>query len=201
MEESLQLAVETEAMKRQASNGVRYKDDSSDEVFTSLYRAKEIELLEFFREETGEPAGESTGLSEHKAFTYWLFRRRVYVSDKARVASDTKKGLDQSRRMEGAWRRHGELPDAGSVTQEGFARTYSASRPGGPTFRRLSHGGFPCFPVALAPARRPLGVPWTGSFRPAGEPSAANVAGHVLELLRQAPLLPVRRRRRRQVAR
>ena len=119
VEESLQLAVETEAMKRQASNGVRYKDDFSDEVFTSLYRAKEIELLELFREETGEPAGESTGLSEHKAFTYWLFKRRVYVSDKARVASDTKKGLDQLRSMEAAWRRHGELSDADSVKPEG----------------------------------------------------------------------------------
>ena len=32
--------------------------------------------------------------TELKAFTYWLFKMRVYRSDPARVASDTRKALE-----------------------------------------------------------------------------------------------------------
>ena len=32
-------------------------------------------------------------LAESRAFTYWLFKRRILNSDQARVASDTRKGL------------------------------------------------------------------------------------------------------------
>jgi hypothetical protein len=38
-------------------------------------------------------------LTEHKELTYWLFKYRVRNSDKARVASDTRKGLAQLQRM------------------------------------------------------------------------------------------------------
>ena len=33
-------------------------------------------------------------LTEKKEFTYWLFKRRIQQIEKARVASDTRKGLE-----------------------------------------------------------------------------------------------------------
>jgi hypothetical protein len=46
-------------------------------------------------------------MSESKEFTYWLFKYRVARSDKARIASDTRKGLDQLARMQRAAARAG----------------------------------------------------------------------------------------------
>ena len=102
VEEALQLTLEAEVRKRQASNGVRYKKDYSDEVFLSLYRATSSELLQRFRDKTGGSSKPSMDVGEHRSFTYWLFKHRLEVSDKARVASDTKKGLEQLQRMKEA---------------------------------------------------------------------------------------------------
>jgi hypothetical protein len=41
-------------------------------------------------------------LRESKEFTYWLFKYRVKHSEPARMASDTKKGLDQLQKMRAA---------------------------------------------------------------------------------------------------
>ena len=62
-------------------------------------------------------------LGEWKAFTYWLFKQRLRRQDKARVASDTRKGLAQFTRMELAVseRRHGARLD-----ESDFAARYSA---------------------------------------------------------------------------
>jgi hypothetical protein len=38
-------------------------------------------------------------LTELKEFTYWLFKYRLRQSDKAKVASDTKKALGQLKRQ------------------------------------------------------------------------------------------------------
>ena len=106
VEEALQLATELELQKRDASNGVRYRDDSSEEAFSRVYGAPKSELLSRFREETGSAKRRSIGVSESKEFTYWLFKYRLQVSDKPKIASDTKKGIDQLRRMSEAWRAH-----------------------------------------------------------------------------------------------
>ena len=102
VEEALQLAVELEVQKRHASNGVRFKEDFGDEAFERLYCLSRKELLQRYRVETATSAKRSIELSDAKAFTYWLFRYRLSESDKARVASDTKKGLDQLKRMKAA---------------------------------------------------------------------------------------------------
>lgn len=99
VEEALQLATELEVHKRHASNGIQYRDDFADEGYAKIYRAPRTELLKQFREETGSPARRSVSLSESKEFTYWLFKLRLEVSDGAKIASDTKKGLEQLRRM------------------------------------------------------------------------------------------------------
>jgi hypothetical protein len=46
----------------------------------------------------------STTLDEMKEFTYWLFKFRLKRHEKARIASDTKKGLDYLKRQ---WRQKG----------------------------------------------------------------------------------------------
>ena len=40
-------------------------------------------------------------MAESREFNYWLFKYRVKNCDKARIASDTRKGLDQLERMRG----------------------------------------------------------------------------------------------------
>lgn len=101
VEESLQLAVEVEIQKRHMSNGVRYKDDPTDEAFFLLYRATPADLLRRYRKEMNGPDSNDLSLGEAKAFTYWLFKHRLQNSDKARIASDTRKGLSQIEHMGG----------------------------------------------------------------------------------------------------
>jgi hypothetical protein len=97
VEEALQMATELEVRKRHLSNGNQYQGDFSDEVFNRIYRKSLEDLLQVFREELEPSNGTSMTLTESKEFTYWLFRYRLRVSDKAKVASDTRRGLEQMR--------------------------------------------------------------------------------------------------------
>ena len=99
VEEALQLATELEVHKRYASNGVQYRDDYFEEAYVKIYGTARSELLERFRAETGLATKRTMSLSESKKFTYWLFQHRLEESDKAKIASDTKKGLMQLQRM------------------------------------------------------------------------------------------------------
>jgi hypothetical protein len=102
VEEALQLAAEEQAHKRHISNGVRYKPDVTDEAFRAIYDGSLEEMLAKFREDTGLPNRRTMALRESKEFTYWLFKYRVKHSEPARMASDTKKGLDQLQKMRAA---------------------------------------------------------------------------------------------------
>ena len=104
VEEALQVAVETEIVKRLVSNGYTDTADVSDEALSRIYRMPRDALLGRFRDETGTSARRRMRLGDAKEFTYWLFKLRLKVSDKARIASDTRKGLDQLARMTAAWR-------------------------------------------------------------------------------------------------
>ena len=99
VEEALQLACELEAEKHDASNGVRYRSDYSEEAFPRIYRKSRPELLQMFRESDGSGPDSLSSMAEHRAFTYWLFKYRWSNSDKAKIASDTTKGLRQLERM------------------------------------------------------------------------------------------------------
>ena len=98
MEEALQLAVEREVHKRAVSNGNQYQDDFSEEAFFRIYRRTRTELLQIFRDETGYD-DEGLTLTQCKEFLYWLFKYRMYISDKAKVASDTRKGIAQLKQL------------------------------------------------------------------------------------------------------
>jgi hypothetical protein len=110
VEEALQLANELEVMKRHASNGVRYKDDFTDEAFGKLYGEPRAALLRRFREEAGYADIPSISIAESREFIYWLFKHRLQVKDKARIASDTRKGLEQLHLIRDAARRRAAAP-------------------------------------------------------------------------------------------
>ncbi|MBI2917444.1 MAG: hypothetical protein HYY01_05545 [Chloroflexi bacterium] len=94
IERCLVLATAEEVQKEwhsQCRRGASLPDELCRRVYGAGYR----ELLHRFHEEAGR-----AGHTERKEFTYWLFKLRVRTSEKARLASDTKKGLDY-------WRQRG----------------------------------------------------------------------------------------------
>ncbi len=102
VERTLQVAVEIELMKRlEHSVGIACENGLTDAVFINLYDDKEAHLLSLFKGNDDDCNGGvvSIPIVEYDEFTYWLFKRRLAISDKARLASDTKKGIDQLERM------------------------------------------------------------------------------------------------------
>jgi len=94
VEEALFWAVRDEVRKERWVSGLSRESDPTDEVYRRIYRQERAVLLREFRREKHYPQRRSTTLLEMKEFTYWLFKYRLKHIDRARVASDTKKGLD-----------------------------------------------------------------------------------------------------------
>ena len=99
VEEALQLAVEDEVRKRHLAKGYADSEDLVEDAFTILYQETRTKLARSFLRSKGAPARRSMSLTELKEFTYWLFKRRVDLWDPARVASDTRKGLERLKRL------------------------------------------------------------------------------------------------------
>lgn len=99
-EEALILAVQDEVRKDERSLVIK-EFDTIDESFVRIYDQLRGELLKMFRRDRGERASRSLKLSEMREFTYWLFKYRLKHTDKARVASDTKKALTRLKRFPG----------------------------------------------------------------------------------------------------
>ena len=93
VELALQNAVEDEVGKRFYASGRQYAADHADATFQRIYRSSYDNLLASFRDDNGIASRPVTTLTELKEFTYWLFKRRLRVSDKAKLASDTRKGI------------------------------------------------------------------------------------------------------------
>ena len=105
VETALQQVVEAEIEKRFYASGRQYATDHTNEAFMRIYNATRDDLLVAYWERMKRPYRKVTTLTELKEFTYWLFKRRLNVSDKAKIASDTKKGmaaLDPEMRVPGA---------------------------------------------------------------------------------------------------
>jgi hypothetical protein len=94
VEEALNLAVEAEVRKEWRASGYN-EHNLANEAYQRIYGATKATLLKRFRREKGYPKLKSITLTELKEFTYWLFKYRLKNCDKARVASDTKKALEQ----------------------------------------------------------------------------------------------------------
>lgn len=101
VEEALQLAVEEEVRKERRSKGLPDSEGLTNAVFLRIYGESQDELLKRFRKESGHPRRTSLTLTEAKEFTYWLFKRRLRVCEPAKVASDTRKGLERLARLRG----------------------------------------------------------------------------------------------------
>jgi len=117
VEQALLLAVEEEIRKRRYSRGLVPSDPRSDEAYVVLYGDRPGGLLREFRAERAGKAADSeagvsrtTSMRQAVGFTYWLFKRRLATADPARLASDTKKGLDQLARMRSAHERRARSP-------------------------------------------------------------------------------------------
>ncbi|MBA7639935.1 hypothetical protein ES703_47596 [subsurface metagenome] len=96
VEEALILAVQEEVRKERRTSGYSNREhDVVSEVYRRIYGATKPVLLKRFRREKGYPYLKSISLTELKEFTYWLFKYRLKQCDKARIASDTKKALQQ----------------------------------------------------------------------------------------------------------
>ncbi len=95
VEEALILAVQEEVRKERRTSGYNKEHDITNTVYRRIYGATRAVLLKRFRREKSYPQLKSISLTELKEFTYWLFKYRLKQCDKARVASDTKKALQQ----------------------------------------------------------------------------------------------------------
>jgi len=95
VEEALILAVREEVRKERRTLGLNKEPDYDNEVYRRIYGATKAVLLKRFRREKGYRQLKSISLTELKEFIYWLFKHRLKQCDKARVASDTKKALQQ----------------------------------------------------------------------------------------------------------
>ncbi len=95
VEEALIQAVHEEIRKEKWISGLCCGQDISDMVYGRIYGEIHSVLLKEFRQQKRYPQLRSISLMELKEFIYWLFKYRLERCDKARVASDTKKGLEQ----------------------------------------------------------------------------------------------------------
>lgn len=91
VEGALLEAVQAEVRKEQRGRGPRQGQKAQEEACRRLYGAGYGELLQGFQAQA--PAPQAASPAWVAEFRYWLFRRRLKASEKARVASDTKKGL------------------------------------------------------------------------------------------------------------
>ncbi|MDH5695295.1 MAG: hypothetical protein OEZ00_01610 [Dehalococcoidia bacterium] len=95
VEEALIQTVQEEVRKERRISGYNNEHNLANEVYRRIYGATKATLLKRFKREKGYPQLKSISLTELKEFTYWLFKYRLKQCDKARVASDTKKALEQ----------------------------------------------------------------------------------------------------------
>lgn len=124
VEEALQLSIEEEIHKEGRSRAWGADLRVDETMFQRVYGLSRDELFGLYYESTGQMLRHDVPYADWKAFTYWLFKYRLKRQDKARVASDTRKGLAQLTRMElqVSERRHGARLD-----EADFAQRYSTA--------------------------------------------------------------------------
>ena len=105
VEEALQLAVEERITKDRRSIGFLARSRDLETAYQWVYGIGEQALLERFREERGLAVASDFSLELWREFTYWCFKYRLLHRDPAKVASDTRLGLEQLQRMRSRGRR------------------------------------------------------------------------------------------------
>lgn len=103
VEEALQLAVEESIRKHHLA--LCYGDSAAigRETYRHLYGDTEESLYQQFAAAAGDGQASDDGatlsLAGYREFTYWLFKWRIRKWHPARVASDTRRGLDKLREL------------------------------------------------------------------------------------------------------
>ena len=100
VEEALQLFVEEEIHKENYAHVWGPDPRNGEGMYRRVYGKSLVELGALYYEDTGQMLGDNVPYADWKAFTFWLFKQRLKRQAKARVASDTRKGLAQLSRME-----------------------------------------------------------------------------------------------------
>ena len=100
VEEALQLAVEEDVHKELRCQAWGQERRVDETVFERIYSRSREALLADFREQHARAAAETIMFGELQEFTYWLFKYRMRQCDRAKVASDTRRGLAQISLME-----------------------------------------------------------------------------------------------------
>jgi hypothetical protein len=98
VEEALIQAVREEVFKERQANCWKSRHGEEDEVFNRVYGVSHKALLRQFRKEKHYHQLPSSNLTALKEFAYWRFKYRVRSCEKAKVASDTHKGLEWLRK-------------------------------------------------------------------------------------------------------
>ena len=93
VEEALVSVVEEEVLKENGHLTLILGQRVEQEAYRRIYEAEMFDLLTLFRVQRGYANVDSISLTDKKEFTYWLFKYRVEHSEKAKVASDTRKAL------------------------------------------------------------------------------------------------------------
>ncbi|MDP2663711.1 MAG: hypothetical protein Q8R28_23590 [Dehalococcoidia bacterium] len=99
VEEALILAVEREVRKERRSRSSKEDHDLEEEVYRRIYGQPHSLLLREFCAEHRYSTENGLPFTYLKEFTYWLFKYRLRNSHKVRIASDTRKGMDELQRQ------------------------------------------------------------------------------------------------------
>ena len=103
VEEALQLVAEESIRKSRLARCYQDSDDVIEDAHRHLYGDTRTSLLAEFRRDSGGIWGagsDALSLTAWQEFTYWLFKRRVKKWHPARVASDTRRGLERLRELQ-----------------------------------------------------------------------------------------------------
>jgi hypothetical protein len=123
VEESLQIRVEEEIHKENYSRALARDPVNDETMFKRVYGKTRAELVADYYQDTGVMLSYDLPHADWQAFTYWLFKSRLKRQDKARVASDTRKGLAQLSRMELAV---SQTRRGAALDEQEFAELFSA---------------------------------------------------------------------------
>ena len=114
VEEALQLVTEDSIRKNRLARCYGDSDDVVEDAYRHLYGETRTNLVPEFLGDVGGAWGyqpETLSLVAWQEFTYWLFKRRIRKWHPARVASDTRRGLERLREL----RDDGNTPDPGHL--------------------------------------------------------------------------------------
>jgi len=92
-------AMEDEILKERSAHALSNSKEEPLNSYQRLYGCGQEILLRLFREEKHYSHNPDISLNELREFTYWLFKYRLKHSDRAKLASDTKKGIDYFRQQ------------------------------------------------------------------------------------------------------